>query len=496
MSFAEILRAADDVGMLVSLSQPHSGQYDWKAADADQNNGYAQLAEFYVRVAQSHPSVVFYSMNHNATSYCGDMDPDTIDGVTDPRDKPYNAWARNNTKLALRAEAIVKRLDPSRIVYHHASGNLSSMWTSNFYPNFVPIQEMSDWFEHWATEGQKPAFTCEFGAPFTYDWAMFRGWYKGKRSFGEGRVPWEYCFAEWNAQYLGDRAYKLCEAEKANIRREAKLFKTRDVWTRWDFPYELGSRVFDDRFTVMGQYIADNWRAFRTWGLSANSPWEHVTYWKPRDGVDKGRKQLKVDWDNLQRPGFSPDYLQPQGDDRMDINYDRSDWVATAPAQALLRNNMPLLGLHRRQAQPLHEQGSQLPPRRNRRASSSSSSTIRASPSPVRASVRLACRKPSRGASRSPSGSASRSGCPCDSSFPPTCVPENINSPRQPSSATARRNKTPSRSMSCRCRSLFKTAGRIALSGSQGRHWASCWKAWGCGASPSMPAPTSRPTMS
>ena len=55
LSFAEILRAADDVGMLVAFSQPHFGQYDWKAPDADQTNGYARHAEFYVRVAQNHP---------------------------------------------------------------------------------------------------------------------------------------------------------------------------------------------------------------------------------------------------------------------------------------------------------------------------------------------------------------------------------------------------------------------------------------------------------
>ena len=33
------------------------------------------------------------------------------------------------------------------------------MHAINFYPNFVPIQELSDWFEHWATEGVKPVFT-------------------------------------------------------------------------------------------------------------------------------------------------------------------------------------------------------------------------------------------------------------------------------------------------------------------------------------------------
>lgn len=65
LSFAEILRAADDVGMLVALTQPHFSHYDWQASDADRANGYRRHAEFYVRAAGSHPSVVMYSMNHN-----------------------------------------------------------------------------------------------------------------------------------------------------------------------------------------------------------------------------------------------------------------------------------------------------------------------------------------------------------------------------------------------------------------------------------------------
>ena len=96
LSFAEILRAADDVGMLVSFSQPHFSHYDWKAPDADLSNGYARHAEFYVRAAQNHPSVVMYSMSHNATGYGEDMNPDMIDGIHDAR----NTWGLNNVKLA------------------------------------------------------------------------------------------------------------------------------------------------------------------------------------------------------------------------------------------------------------------------------------------------------------------------------------------------------------------------------------------------------------
>lgn len=338
LGFAEMLRAADDAGVLVSFTQPHFSHYDWQAPGADTINGYARHAEFYAIAAQNHPSVVMYSMSHNATGYNEDMNPDMIDGIHDPRD----TWSARNAKVALRAEAIVNSLDPSRIVYHHASGNLGSMHPINFYPNFAPIQELSDWFGHWATVGVKPAFLCEYGAPFTWDWTMYRGWYKGKREFGSAPVPWEFCLAEWNAQFFGDFAFQTSEPEKANLRWEAKQIRDGKVWHRWDYPNAVGSSRFTERYPVFAMYLTDNWRAFRTWGVSAISPWEHEHFWKLREGVDKSRRECKVDWKNLQRPGFSPDYID-QRYERMDLAYERSDWIATPAAQALLRNNRPLL---------------------------------------------------------------------------------------------------------------------------------------------------------
>jgi hypothetical protein len=38
------MRAADDVGMLVSLSVPNAGPYDWKAPDAEETNGYPYVS--------------------------------------------------------------------------------------------------------------------------------------------------------------------------------------------------------------------------------------------------------------------------------------------------------------------------------------------------------------------------------------------------------------------------------------------------------------------
>ena len=337
LSFEEVLKAADDVGMLVGLSQPHFAQYDWKMPGADRANGYARHAAFYVRAAQNHPSVVAYATSHNATASGQDMNPDLFGAAEIPRQR----WSRNNSRLAMRAEAVIKGLDSSRIVYHHA-GDIGSLHASNFYPNFVPIQEMSDWFEHWAAHGVKPAFLCEYGAPFTWDWAMYRGWYRDRREFGSARVPWEFCLAEWNAQFLGDRAFRISDQEKANLRWEAGQFRAGNLWHRWDYPHRLGSRDIAERHPVLAAYITDNWRAFRTWGLSANSPWEHGLLYRLRDGVDKSRRQLPVDWANLQRPGLSADYLEDRYE-RMDLAFERSDWMPTPSGQAILRNNAPVL---------------------------------------------------------------------------------------------------------------------------------------------------------
>ena len=67
----------------------------WRTPDADQTNGYAAHAQFYAQVAGSHPSVMAYSMSHNATGYEQDMNPDMIDGLQDPRD----TWSKKNSLL-------------------------------------------------------------------------------------------------------------------------------------------------------------------------------------------------------------------------------------------------------------------------------------------------------------------------------------------------------------------------------------------------------------
>ena len=277
-------------------------------------------------------------MSHNSTGYDEDMNPDMIDGVHATR----NQWSANNVRVALRAEAIVSRLDPGRIVYHHSSGNLGSMHTSNFYTNMAPAQELDDWFEHWATNGVKPLFTCEYMVPVHLGLDDVSRLVQRRAEFRQRRRALGILRRRVERAVSRRRAYRIGEAEKKNLRWEAEQFRAGRLWHRWDYPCQVGSPVFDVQHTIIGTYLTSNWRAFRTWGVSAISPWEHHFFWRLRDGVDKSRKPLPVDWDGLQRPGFSPDYI---GDrfERMDMAFERSDWIATADGQAILRNNMPLL---------------------------------------------------------------------------------------------------------------------------------------------------------
>jgi beta-galactosidase len=347
LGFEEIFRAADDVGMLISLSLPHARSYDWDMPKAADTNGYAGHAEFYVRMAQNHPSVVMYSANHNMLGYAQDMNPDLIDGFHSNLGEKEPRSDRGAV-LAGKIEEIIKRFDTTRILYHHSSGNCGSMYTINCYLNFVPIQERSDWFRHWATEGIKPLFLCEYGVPIGMSWTLHRGWedgkwYKGKNHYTNGKLQYQFCTAEWGSQFLGDDSYNLTEEEKANIRFEAGKWRAGQTWYRWDYPFRVhGSPLgIPNLSDVQAMYITDNWRAYRTWGVSAFNIW-HGNLWKLKKDVNTERKTYGVDWDNLQKPGFSPDYIDKRFV-RMDTAYEISDWVVTKAGKALLRNNKPLL---------------------------------------------------------------------------------------------------------------------------------------------------------
>ena len=306
-AFAEILRAADDTGMLLSFSQPQFGRFNWESPDADETNGYARIAEFYVRMAQNHPAVVMYSMSHNATSFAQALNPGHIDGTYTPWPDPKGKRQRVDRRgtLALRAQAIIQRLDQSRPIYHHSSANLGQFYTLNCYLNFVPIQERSDYFGHWGTEGVKPLLLVEYGEPYIPSWSDKRVWSTRRR------VQW--LLAEWASQVTGDVAYESSTVNERNRKLSANLCG------------------------LQGIFISENWPAFRTWGVTMTNKWQIYDGWNPRPGARN--PPCTVDWDDIQKPGYSLDEIITR---RWAVAYQESDWIPNSAGKALLRANTPL----------------------------------------------------------------------------------------------------------------------------------------------------------
>ena len=101
-------------------------------------------------------------------------------------------------------------------------------------------------------------------------------------------------------------AYRISDFEKENLRWEAVKFKAGEVWGRNDYPYSFDKSVFTERDPVFAMHIREQWRAFRTREVSADSPWHFSPYWRLKENADTSKKELAVNWEKLQRPGFSP----------------------------------------------------------------------------------------------------------------------------------------------------------------------------------------------
>jgi len=332
VSHAEVLRAADDTGMLFSFSLPHMNDYDWKEKN-EKTNGYERQLEWYVRRAQNHPSVVMYSQNHNFL-FCREIE--NVERLPLVLDSEVPDGGR--TKAVYSREPILRQFDTTRPLYNHG-GWSREMFTMNCYLNWVPMQERAEWFKGWAEKGVRPLFAVEYGEPTSLSFLALRDSISGP-------LLHQFFLPEWGAAVWGDAAFKLSEFEKGALRFEADRWRKNQPFQTWDYPNEPARATSIANFTgVQGEFIAHTWPYFRTFGLSGFNIWSEWSLCQLRPGLSLRRQDYKVDWDNLQRAGFSPDYYVPSPVD--DVFYcmvtEQADWVPNTRGQALLRYNEPLL---------------------------------------------------------------------------------------------------------------------------------------------------------
>lgn len=332
-----LFAAADSEGVLATFSLPHIKDFNMKLDTARQAQRYRALCDWLIRRAWNHPSIVMYAMNHNTTGYKGDQNPLWMDGVY----APDAEWAKTNParlrsrKQAALAAAIAHELDPTRPVYHHQSGNLGDLYTVNIYLNWAPLQERSDWLQHWATKGVKPMFFVEWGLPHVSSWSSYRGPEFIWRSPAFQQI-WD---SEYAAAYVGQDAYRMTPTKIRSLEWEEHL------WARGrPFPWAQLIQYFrsqDENYTqIQAMFAADNWRSHRTWGVSAMLPWDQENLWRlPKEA---GRREpVAQPFAHLQRKGIVPDAVAAVEGQAI-YSRDASQVRPSELGRAFLRWNMPL----------------------------------------------------------------------------------------------------------------------------------------------------------
>ncbi len=335
MNYLEgLLRAAEKNGFLMSFSLPHLNQFGWKLHEQDVRNRFTWMTRFIIRKVANNPAVVMYAMNHNSCGYYGDQNPLKIDGKFRPAKDEDSEFPLpdNRRNQAAHAEKIVKSLDPTRLVYHHESGNLGDLHSVNIYLNWAPLQERSDWMKHWAANGVKPVFFVEWGLPHISSWSSYRG-----PAFIWRTKAFQSLWAtEYAAAEIGEDAYRQASMFGGEaIVHEQKLWDTQEPFAWSELNKPIAKYPFYHQ--IMAKYATDNWRSHRTFGVSAMLPWDQGALWKPQKNVNP--KAHLNDLSVLKQPGLFPDRMKAMPSQFIYGKTDPSNWEPSALGEAFLRWN-------------------------------------------------------------------------------------------------------------------------------------------------------------
>ncbi len=187
-----VVRACDKLGMLVVFKLPEflpgTDEAAYRAAVASQ-----------VRTWGNHPSIGFWLNDFNKCMYVMQQHPAMVN------DLAYAPASRAANRASIvRGDRIIAELDPARIVYHNAGGNLTRLYTVMQYMSFgLPLQEREDWPAQW--EKKNLYMATEFGFPFGAQFFDFGN----PRYFERARL----LLVEHAARFGGEAVYRDTSAD-------------------------------------------------------------------------------------------------------------------------------------------------------------------------------------------------------------------------------------------------------------------------------------------
>lgn len=273
--FEQSVRAASSVGMAMVIGLPHPNRFDdpknphhWQYGPA-----YDRLVKHMVRRFQNVPGVLYWSSTHNATGYESDQNPELISGRPDEVPTGIVNWRQRFRKMALTVNEKMAEFDPTRPVYHHESGAEGTFYTLNCYLDWAPIQERSDWFEHWEQTGVMPLIIVEWGTPHIASWSSYRGGPKGVNIWSARDWTQQCWMNEYNAAFLGEKAYADSPAKQLLMQRhQYKLKGNKPAYFGGNFTAPLIDEP--DTQEVASLYARRNYRDLRARGVTSFLPWD------------------------------------------------------------------------------------------------------------------------------------------------------------------------------------------------------------------------------
>lgn len=299
--------ALSRAGVLTSCTLPIADEeYGWNLENKQKREKFLRIVKHLLRLVQNEPSIVLYVVGRNMGGYNGDQNPLLLkDDFRDPENPgPYGRIHMRKASL-ISAEAI-RKLDPTRPVYHHAGGALGDLYTLNCYLGWTSRQERSEWFRLWSGQGKTPLFLVEYGPPHA-------GNYSSDRKLGgfiHLRETWQYMWLnEYNAMFLGEKAYRRSLWKEMSYKEHEKRLNSGRMVGMYPF-----RAVFDnepDCVEVQDYFLPDNIRSMRAFGVSV-LPWDAV-----RSLYQFDKTVPRIVWKepgSLKSPGFRPDALSLRKD--------------------------------------------------------------------------------------------------------------------------------------------------------------------------------------
>lgn len=265
-------RAAEQgFGIFASLISVRAVSADWPAGEAAWTAAVAQQ----IRRWRNNPAILAWVHSPNMFGPSMDQDPRVLG------DRAALLEASDPARIApgLAAQAIIRRLDPTRPATAHQGGAVGDIQAVNFYPCLQQTQEMEEWLSRYAQEGDMPFWPVEFG-PFYLDYR--RGRIAGGWGRPQGTIYTELQATEHLAAAYGRAAYAAetpaLRALNPGHHQEGQRYT--DIYKTW---MSLSPLVEAHQ----GEQL---WRIVRAWrALGAPLlpiPWEFELGWNRRTAAD------------------------------------------------------------------------------------------------------------------------------------------------------------------------------------------------------------------